>query len=105
MENFEGLSNEIELSELLVFQNFWWLITEREKLGKSFTLPNYFPVWKSFRNLKEKNNNFSKEKDNIKLVNKNKTKNIFLDDNIISKIFFIWNIKSTYFEKEKNVQE
>ena len=71
MENFEGLSNEIELSELL----------------------------------EEKNNNFSKEKDNIKLVNKNKTKNIFLDDNIISKIFFIWVIKSTYFEKEKNVQE
>ena len=36
--------------------------------------------------------------------NKNKIKSIFIDDNIISKIFFIWNIKSTYFEKDKNVE-
>ena len=37
--------------------------------------------------------------------NKKPVKSIFLDDNIINKIFFIWNIKSTYFEKEKNVQD
>ena len=50
-------------------------------------------------------NDNSSQKDFIKQPNKEKIKSIFLDDNIINKIFFIWNIKSTYFEKEKNVQD
>ena len=34
-----------------------------------------------------------------------KPKNIYIDNNIINKIFFIWNIKSTYFERSKNIEE
>ena len=34
-----------------------------------------------------------------------KTKNIYIDNNIIDKIFFIWNIKATYFEKSKNLED
>ena len=55
--------------------------------------------------LLENENNSSKTKDTINLINKQKIKSIFLDDNLINKIFFIWNIKSTYFEKEKTIQE
>jgi len=36
---------------------------------------------------------------------KSKPKNIYIDDNIISKIFFIWNIKSTYIEKSKTPED
>ena len=34
-----------------------------------------------------------------------KPRNIYIDDNIISKIFFVWNIKSTYIERLKNVDD
>ena len=34
-----------------------------------------------------------------------KPKNIYIDNNLINKIFFIWNIKSTYFERSKNIEE
>ena len=36
---------------------------------------------------------------------KSKPKNIYIDNNIISKIFFIWNIKSTYIEKSKTPED
>ena len=34
-----------------------------------------------------------------------KQKNIYIDDNIINKIFFISNIKTTYFDKNKNIED
>ena len=34
-----------------------------------------------------------------------KPKNIYIDDNIFNKIFFIWNIKSTYIERSKNIED
>ena len=51
------------------------------------------------------NNNTSQNKEFIEQKDQKKIKSIFLDDNIINKILFIWNIKSTYFQKEKNVQD
>ncbi len=51
------------------------------------------------------NNNTSQNNEFIEQNNQKKIKSIFLDDNIINKILFIWNIKSTYFQKEKNVQD
>jgi hypothetical protein len=39
-----------------------------------------------------------------KYLRKTKPKNIYIDNNIINKIFFIWNIKSTYFERSKNIE-
>ena len=47
------------------------------------------------------NNNGS----NKTLEDKKIIKSIYLDDSFINKIFFIWNIKSTYLEKKKNVDE
>ena len=47
------------------------------------------------------NNNDS----NKTLEDKKNIKSIYLDDNIINKIFFIWSIKSTYLEKKKNVDD
>ena len=32
-------------------------------------------------------------------------KNIFIDDNIISKIFFFWNVKSTYINRDKSLDK
>jgi len=34
-----------------------------------------------------------------------KPKNIYIDDNLFNKIFFIWNIKSTYIERSKNIED
>ena len=34
-----------------------------------------------------------------------KQKNIYIDENVVNKIFFIWNIRSTYIEKNKNIEE
>ena len=34
-----------------------------------------------------------------------KQKNIYIDNNIFNKIFFIWNIKTTYFDKNKNIED
>jgi len=50
-------------------------------------------------------NDSSSQKENTNQTHKEKIKSIFLDNNIINKIFFIWNIKSTYYEKEKNIQD
>ena len=44
-------------------------------------------------------NEFLKEKIELK------PKNIYIDDNIFNKIFFIWNIKSTYIERSKNIED
>ena len=46
-----------------------------------------------------KGNEFLKEKIELK------PKNIYIDDNIFNKIFFIWNIKSTYIERSKNIED
>ena len=46
-----------------------------------------------------KENEFLKEKIELK------PKNIYIDDNIFNKIFFIWNIKSTYIERSKNIED
>ena len=34
-----------------------------------------------------------------------KQKNIYIDDNFLNKIFFIWSIKSTYVENSKNIED
>ena len=34
-----------------------------------------------------------------------KQKNIYIDNNIFNKIFFIWNIKTTYLDKNKNIED
>jgi len=50
----------------------------------------------------EVNNNKDPDK---ALGNTKNIKSIYLDDNIINKIFFIWNIKSTYLEKKKKIDD
>ena len=51
------------------------------------------------------NENSSRKNSFNNLEKNEKVKRIFLDDNIISKIFFIWSIKSTYLEKSKDVKD